>query len=139
MQALLRSLHFSPCVVSLRGNLAHLQVAEVRRHSTSHGKRRNSVGVCVPPAATKKGSETLAVLLKDLPEKIVQKTVLEKEPAPATGTKWKAGKVRRQLVIVVVIVALLQKNSLQQGELGSWVCRIRRQGGRGGGVKSGGL
>ncbi|XP_049664950.1 LOW QUALITY PROTEIN: forkhead-associated domain-containing protein 1 [Accipiter gentilis] len=44
-------------------------------------------------AATKKGSETLAVLLKDLPEKIVQKTVLEKEPAPAMGTKWKVGKV----------------------------------------------
>ncbi|XP_040980455.1 forkhead-associated domain-containing protein 1-like [Aquila chrysaetos chrysaetos] len=44
-------------------------------------------------AATKKGSETLAVLLKDLPEKIVQKTVLEKEPAPATGMKWKADKV----------------------------------------------
>ncbi|XP_052649045.1 forkhead-associated domain-containing protein 1 [Harpia harpyja] len=48
-------------------------------------------------AATKKGSETLAVLLKDLPEKIVQKTVLEKEPAPATGTKWKAGKVPGQV------------------------------------------
>ncbi|NWZ51795.1 FHAD1 protein, partial [Haliaeetus albicilla] len=44
-------------------------------------------------AATKKGSETLAVLLKDLPEKIVQKTVLEKEPAPTTGTKWKASKI----------------------------------------------
>lgn len=99
MQALLHSLRFSPCVVSLRGNLAHLQVAEVRRHSMSHGERRNSVGVCVPLAATKKGSETLAVLLKDLPKKIVQKTVLEKEPAPAMGTKWKVGKVRRQLVV----------------------------------------
>lgn len=46
-----------------------------------------------------KGSEPLVVLTKDLPEEIVQKTGLEKEPAPVSGTKLKAIRVRRQFVV----------------------------------------
>ncbi|NWH26813.1 FHAD1 protein, partial [Grus americana] len=46
-----------------------------------------------PSAVTKKGSEPLVVLTKDLPEKLVQKMALEKEPTPMAGTKLKAGEV----------------------------------------------
>ncbi|XP_059685828.1 forkhead-associated domain-containing protein 1 [Gavia stellata] len=46
-----------------------------------------------PSAVVKKGSEMLVVLTKDLPEKTVQKTGLEKEPAPVSGAKLKASKV----------------------------------------------
>ncbi|XP_032863676.2 forkhead-associated domain-containing protein 1 isoform X2 [Tyto alba] len=45
------------------------------------------------PVALKKGSEPLVVLMKDFPEKIVQKSSLEKEFVPVSGTKLKAGKV----------------------------------------------
>ncbi|NWX40996.1 FHAD1 protein, partial [Steatornis caripensis] len=44
-------------------------------------------------AVAKKDLEPLVVLTKDLPEKTVQKAALEKELAPASGTKLKAGKV----------------------------------------------
>ncbi|PKK24102.1 forkhead-associated (FHA) phosphopeptide binding domain 1 [Columba livia] len=43
-----------------------------------------------------KVSEPLVVLMKDLPEDIVQKTGLEKEPAAVSGVKLKTSKVRRQ-------------------------------------------
>ncbi|XP_074465546.1 forkhead-associated domain-containing protein 1 isoform X1 [Larus michahellis] len=43
-------------------------------------------------AVMKKGSEPLVVLMKDLPEEIIQETGLEKEPAPMSGTELKAGK-----------------------------------------------
>ncbi|NXY79823.1 FHAD1 protein, partial [Glareola pratincola] len=43
-------------------------------------------------AVMKKGSEPLVVLVKDLPEEIVQETGLKKEPAPTFGTKLKVGK-----------------------------------------------
>ncbi|XP_075028729.1 forkhead-associated domain-containing protein 1 [Calonectris borealis] len=46
-----------------------------------------------PSAVVKMGSEPLVVLTKDLPEKIVEKTGLEKEAAPVLGTKLKAGEV----------------------------------------------
>ncbi|XP_010183402.1 PREDICTED: forkhead-associated domain-containing protein 1 [Mesitornis unicolor] len=46
-----------------------------------------------PSAVLKKSLEPLVVLAKDLPEKIVQKMGLEKEPAPELGTKLQAGKV----------------------------------------------
>ncbi|KAK4809851.1 hypothetical protein QYF61_021311 [Mycteria americana] len=74
-------------------------MAEVGSHSVSDGEWNDSVGVCLPPAVVKKGSEPLVVLTKDLPEQIVQKTGLEKDPAPASGAKLKAGKVRSQFVV----------------------------------------
>ncbi|KFW06053.1 Forkhead-associated domain-containing protein 1, partial [Fulmarus glacialis] len=46
-----------------------------------------------PSAVVKMGSEPLVVLTKDLPEKMVEKTGLEKEAAPVLGTKLKAGEV----------------------------------------------
>ncbi|NXO57741.1 FHAD1 protein, partial [Aramus guarauna] len=46
-----------------------------------------------PSAVTKKGLEPLVVLAKDLPEKLVQKMALEKEPTPVSATKLKAGEV----------------------------------------------
>lgn len=54
------------------------------------------LGVRLPPAVVNEGSEPLVVLVKDLPEKIVQKRSLEKDPAPVSGAKLKASKVRRQ-------------------------------------------
>ncbi|NXN50215.1 FHAD1 protein, partial [Rynchops niger] len=60
-------------------------LTELRERVKMLEKRQSS-------AVTKKGSEPLVVLMKDLPEEIVQKTGLEKEPAPMFGTKLKAGK-----------------------------------------------
>ncbi|XP_009323575.1 PREDICTED: forkhead-associated domain-containing protein 1 [Pygoscelis adeliae] len=60
-------------------------LAELRERIKMLEKRQSS-------AVVNKGSEPLVVLTKDLPEKIVQKTGLEKEPAPVSGTKLKAGK-----------------------------------------------
>ncbi|KAM6336800.1 forkhead-associated domain-containing protein 1 [Alca torda] len=60
-------------------------LAELRERVKMLEKRQSS-------AVMKKGSEPLVVLRKDLPEEIVQKTGLEKEPAPMFGTKLKAGK-----------------------------------------------
>ncbi|NXV76139.1 FHAD1 protein, partial [Atlantisia rogersi] len=42
---------------------------------------------------TKKGSEPLVLLTKDLPEKIAQKMGLEKDPMPMLGAQVKAGEV----------------------------------------------
>ncbi|XP_075376430.1 forkhead-associated domain-containing protein 1 [Mycteria americana] len=61
-------------------------LAELRERIKMLEKRQSS-------AVVKKGSEPLVVLTKDLPEQIVQKTGLEKDPAPASGAKLKAGKV----------------------------------------------
>ncbi|NWQ96262.1 FHAD1 protein, partial [Burhinus bistriatus] len=61
-------------------------LAELRERIKVLEKRPSS-------AVMKKGSEPLVVLMKDLPEEIVQKKGLEKEPAPMLGTKLKAGKV----------------------------------------------
>ncbi|NXG85548.1 FHAD1 protein, partial [Stercorarius parasiticus] len=60
-------------------------LAELRERVKMLEKRQSS-------AVMKKGSEPLVVLMKDLPEEIVQKTGLKKEPAPMLGTKLKAGK-----------------------------------------------
>lgn len=70
------------------------------------------MGVFLPPAATTKDSEPLVVLLKNLPEEIVQKPGLEKESSPVSGTQL-TSKVRRQ---VVVCVASLERHPLEQGE-----------------------
>ncbi|KAM6191562.1 forkhead-associated domain-containing protein 1 [Sarcoramphus papa] len=61
-------------------------LAELRERVKALEKRQSS-------AATKKGSEALVVLPKDLPEETVRQRGLEKEPAPVAGTKLKAGKV----------------------------------------------
>ncbi|NXJ43742.1 FHAD1 protein, partial [Ciconia maguari] len=61
-------------------------LAELRERIKMLEKRQSS-------AVVKKGSEPLVVLTKDLPEQIVQKTGLEKDPAPVSGAKQKAGKV----------------------------------------------
>ncbi|KAM6236514.1 forkhead-associated domain-containing protein 1 isoform 1-T1 [Spheniscus humboldti] len=61
-------------------------LAELRERIKMLEKRQSS-------AVMNKGAEPLVVLTKDLPEKIVQKTGLEKEPAPMSGTKLKAGRV----------------------------------------------
>ncbi|CAM9749925.1 unnamed protein product [Bubo scandiacus] len=61
-------------------------LAELRERIKMLEKRQSS-------AAVKKGPEPLMVLMKDFPEKIVQKTGLEREPAPMAGTKLKASKV----------------------------------------------
>lgn len=77
-----------------------------------------SMDIFLPPAATMKDSESLVVLLKNLPEKIVQKPGLEKETAPLSGTQL-TSKVRRQ---VVVCVASLERHPLEQGERGFLRC-----------------
>ncbi|KAK2521615.1 hypothetical protein Q9233_010859 [Columba guinea] len=46
-----------------------------------------------PSVVMNKVSEPLVVLMKDLPEEIVQKTGLEKEPAAVSGVKLKTSKV----------------------------------------------
>ncbi|NWI30894.1 FHAD1 protein, partial [Sula dactylatra] len=46
-----------------------------------------------PSAVVNEGSEPLVILTKHLPEKIVQKIGLGKEPAPVSEAKLKAGKV----------------------------------------------
>ncbi|NWI69967.1 FHAD1 protein, partial [Todus mexicanus] len=61
-------------------------LAELRERVKMLEKRQSS-------AATTMGSEPLVVLPKDLPEKIVQKTHLEKELTPVSGTRLKASKV----------------------------------------------
>ncbi|NXQ83304.1 FHAD1 protein, partial [Nyctibius grandis] len=61
-------------------------LAELRERIKMLETRRSS-------ALIKKGSEPLVVLTKDLPEKIVQQTGLEKEPAPTSGTELETGKV----------------------------------------------
>ncbi|KFO11045.1 Forkhead-associated domain-containing protein 1, partial [Balearica regulorum gibbericeps] len=61
-------------------------LAELRERIKLLEKRGSS-------AVTKKGSEPLVVLTKDLPEKLVQKMALEKEPMPVVGTKLMAGEV----------------------------------------------
>ncbi|KAM6240969.1 forkhead-associated domain-containing protein 1 [Porphyrio hochstetteri] len=45
------------------------------------------------PGDTKKGSEPLVLLTKDVPEKIAQKMGLEKDPTPTLGAQVKAGEV----------------------------------------------
>ncbi|KAM6402773.1 forkhead-associated domain-containing protein 1 [Rhynochetos jubatus] len=60
-------------------------LAELRERIKTLERRQSSAAV--------KGSETLVLLTKDLPEKIVQKTGLKKECAPMSGPKWKASKV----------------------------------------------
>lgn len=62
----------------------------------SHGEWNDLLGVFLPPVVMNKVSEPLVVLMKDLPEDIVQKTGLEKEPAAVSGVKLKTSKVRRQ-------------------------------------------
>ncbi|KFQ05250.1 Forkhead-associated domain-containing protein 1, partial [Leptosomus discolor] len=61
-------------------------LAELRERMKMLEKRQ-------PRAAVTKGSEPLVLLQKDLPEHIVQKTGLEKESAPVSGTQLEAGKV----------------------------------------------
>ncbi|XP_009876465.1 PREDICTED: forkhead-associated domain-containing protein 1 [Apaloderma vittatum] len=61
-------------------------LGELRERVKMLEKRQSS-------AAMTKGSEPLVVRMKDLLEKIVQKTGLEKEPAPLSGTQGKGGKV----------------------------------------------
>ncbi|KAM9256283.1 forkhead-associated domain-containing protein 1 [Cariama cristata] len=62
-------------------------------HSVSYGERNASAGVCVPAAAAKEGSELPAVLAEGFPGERGPKTGLEKEPAPVSGAKRKAGEV----------------------------------------------
>ncbi|NXM75427.1 FHAD1 protein, partial [Serilophus lunatus] len=61
-------------------------LAELRERVKMLEKRQNS-------GAVKKGLEPLVVLMKDLPEKVVWQTGLEKDLASVSGTKLKAGKV----------------------------------------------
>jgi len=94
-QAVLHSLCVTPHTVSGRGDLVNLQVAEGGSRSPRPGAWNDSVGVCLPPAVMKKGSEPQVVLMTDLAEKVVQESGLAREAAPVLGTKPKAGKVRR--------------------------------------------
>ncbi|NXI37325.1 FHAD1 protein, partial [Galbula dea] len=61
-------------------------LAELRDRLKVLEKRQSSV-------TTTKGSKLLVVLPKDLPEKTVQKTDLEKEPAPMSEAQLKASRV----------------------------------------------
>ncbi|KAM6046183.1 LOW QUALITY PROTEIN: forkhead-associated domain-containing protein 1 [Theristicus caerulescens] len=61
-------------------------LAELRERIKTLEKRQ-------PSAVANEGLEPLVLLTKDLPEQIVQKAGLEKEPAPVSGAKAKAGKV----------------------------------------------
>lgn len=67
----------------------------------------------LPPVVMNKVSEPLVVLMKDLPEEIVQKTGLEKEPATVSGAKLKTSKVRRHFLWFMVLVASSEKYSLE--------------------------
>ncbi|NWY60348.1 FHAD1 protein, partial [Chionis minor] len=61
-------------------------LAELRERVKVLEKRQSS-------AVLKKGSEPLVILTKDLPEELVQRKGLEKEPAPVSGAEMKGGEV----------------------------------------------